>query len=79
MTPRDEPLPDPLEFLARVLIHIPETKKHLVHFYGAYANRVRSTLRHSQPPAESAQTLSTRRGLSKRWAEPIYGLMMWTR
>jgi len=34
---------DPLEFLARVPIHIPEPQKHLVHFYGAYANRVRST------------------------------------
>ncbi len=68
----DEPLPDPLEFLARVLIHIPETNKHLVHFYGAYANRVRSTLRNSQPPAEPAQTLPPRRALSKRWAELIY-------
>ena len=28
-------LTDPLEFLARVLIHTPEPKKHLVHFYGA--------------------------------------------
>jgi len=34
---------DPLEFLARVLIHIPEPNSHLVHFYGAYANRVRSS------------------------------------
>jgi len=25
---------DPLEFLARALIHIPEPNKHLVHFYG---------------------------------------------
>ena len=31
---------DPLEFLARALIHIPEPNKRLVHFYGAYANRV---------------------------------------
>ena len=34
-------LADPLEFLARVLIHIPEPNKHLVRFYGAYAKRVR--------------------------------------
>ncbi len=32
---------DPLEFLARVLIHIPEPNKHLVRLYGLYANRVR--------------------------------------
>ncbi len=38
-----EPI-DPLEFLARVLIHIPEPNKHLVHFYGAYANRSRSSI-----------------------------------
>ena len=37
-----EPI-DPLEFIARVLVHIPEPKKRLVHFYGAYANRVRSS------------------------------------
>ena len=66
-----EPI-DPLEFLARVLIHIPEPNKHLVHFYGAYANRVRSTLRHSQAPAEPSQSLPPRRALSKRWAELIY-------
>jgi hypothetical protein len=40
-TELDDPaLTDPLEFLARVLIHIPEPRKHLVHFYGAYANRL---------------------------------------
>ena len=36
-------LTDPQEFLARVLINVPEPNKHLVHFYGAYANRVRQT------------------------------------
>jgi hypothetical protein len=33
----DDALTDPLESLARVLTHIPEPNKHLVHFYGAYA------------------------------------------
>ncbi len=42
-----EPI-DPLDFLARVLIHIPETNKHLVHFYGAYANRSRSSMPHGR-------------------------------
>ncbi len=31
----DEVLVDPLEFLARVLLHIPEPKKHLVHSTGS--------------------------------------------
>ena len=39
---------DPLEFLARVLIHIPEPNKHLVHFYGTYANRSRSSMPHGR-------------------------------
>jgi hypothetical protein len=71
----DEALLDPLEFLARVLIHIPEPKKHLVHLYGAYANRVRETCR----AARSGGTDKTqdepappRHALRKRWAELIY-------
>ncbi len=67
----DEPPLDPLEFLARVLIHVPEPNKHVVHFYGAYANRVRSTY---QPTAstEPAHPPPHRRALSKRWAELIH-------
>jgi hypothetical protein len=41
----DDPLVDPLEFLARVLVHIPEPYRHLVRFCGVYANRVRQTYR----------------------------------
>jgi hypothetical protein len=29
---------DPAEFLARVIMHIPEPRKHLVRYYGAYSN-----------------------------------------
>ena len=50
-----EALIEPLEFLARVLIHVPEPNKHLVHFYGVYANRIRASYRRddSPPPDES--------------------------
>jgi len=68
----DDALVDPLEFLARVLIHVPQPNKHLVHFYGAYANRVRSTLPLSHAPDEPSQHLPPRRALTKRWAELIY-------
>ena len=72
----DEALVDPLEFLARVLIHIPEPNKHLVHFYGAYANRVRTTYRPEDTamPGADGETVTTtpKRTLSKRWAELIY-------
>jgi hypothetical protein len=58
-----------------VLVHIPEPKKHLVHFYGAYANRVRSS---TPPVCDSAQKQPEHqpspppRALRKRWAELIY-------
>jgi hypothetical protein len=72
----DDPLVDPLEFLARVLIHIPEPKRHLVLFYGAYANRIRTLYRADdsarfQADGE-ANELTFRRTLSRRWAELIY-------
>ncbi|HSF14463.1 MAG TPA: transposase, partial [Vicinamibacteria bacterium] len=71
----DQALVDPLAFLARVLIHIPEPHKHQVHFYGAYANRVRALYRAedtdlgADPEANEA---TPRRTLSKRWRELIY-------
>ena len=72
-----EPL-DALEFLARVLIHIPEPNKHLVHLYGAYANRVRSSMPHSRDAekhegqAGPGEPAPEKRALRKRWAELIY-------
>ena len=32
---------DPAEFLARVIMHIPEPRRHLVRYYGAYSNVAR--------------------------------------
>jgi hypothetical protein len=68
----DDAMTDPLEFLARVLIHIPESNKHLVHFYGAYANRLRRIYRDQVFPDDQAKPLLPRRALNKRWAELIY-------
>jgi hypothetical protein len=72
----DEALVDPLEFLARVLIHIPEPLMHLLHFYGAYANRVRATYGrdNSDLPGSKDEAVddTPKRPLSKRWAELIY-------
>ena len=33
---------DPAEFLARVIMHIPEPRRHLVRYYGAYSNVARA-------------------------------------
>jgi hypothetical protein len=65
-------LADPLEFVARVLIHLPEPNKHLVRFYGAYANRVRNALLDADPADTEPATLPPRRALNKRWAELIH-------
>ena len=71
-----EPI-DPLEFLARVLIHIPETNKHLVHFYGTYANRSRSSMPHGRDSVQNkgegeGEPGPAKRAVRKRWAELIY-------
>jgi hypothetical protein len=36
---------DPLEFVARVVTHIPDARRHLVHYYGWYANAARAKRR----------------------------------
>jgi hypothetical protein len=63
-------------FLARVLIHIPEPQKHLVRFYGVYANRIRATYRADDSALAGAggeaNEATTRRTLSAWWAELIY-------
>jgi len=50
---------DPLEWLARLADHIPDTGKHRTHFYGFYASRVRASRREkegSELPVEAAPT-----------------------
>ena len=54
------------------LIHVPEPNKHLVLFYGAYANRVRQSYREHIRPDDEAKPTPSRRAANKRWAELIY-------
>ncbi len=70
----DDGVVDPLEFLARVFIHIPQPNQHGVHFYDAYANRVRSTCQAegTAAPSQATGAVLPRRALSKRWAELIF-------
>ena len=62
--------------MARVLIHIPEPQKHLVRFYGAYANRIRTACRVDDSALAGADgqanAATSSRSLSARWAEIIY-------
>ncbi len=45
---------DPSEFLARVIMHIPEPRRHLVRYYGWYSNVSRGRRRLREEAAESA-------------------------
>src|ERR1019366_909054 len=36
---------DALDFVARLLAHVPDPRRHLVHYYGAYSNVVRGNLK----------------------------------
>jgi hypothetical protein len=75
---------DPAEFLARVMMHVPEPRRHLVRYYGWYSNASRGkrkglgesraedsphvTLR---PPSDEQDRSSDARALRRRWAEMI--------
>ena len=46
---------DARDFVARVLAHVPDPRRHLVHYYGAYSSVVRGRMKAaSQPPDSSA-------------------------
>ena len=70
----DDGVVDPLEFLARVLLHIPQPNKHLVPFYGAYATACAPPTRPRVPlhPVKQRGPVLPRRALSKRWADLIF-------
>jgi hypothetical protein len=65
---------DPMEFLARVLVHIPEKGQVTTRYYGWYANRPRGMRRQAEPAAADTPPLivpATRLAPSeatRRWA-----------
>jgi hypothetical protein len=46
--PADDEKIDAEEFVARVLVQIPEPRRHLVRYYGAYSNRARGQRRKAE-------------------------------
>jgi hypothetical protein len=72
---------DAEEFVARVLVQIPDPRRHLVRYYGAYSNRARGQRRKAETPLEahpssktSEQNVPTppeRAALRRRWANLI--------
>jgi len=64
---------DPLEFLARVLVHIPDKGHVTTRYYGWYANRPRGMRRHAEPAAVGAPAIVPAPRLAptdaaRRWA-----------
>ena len=77
---------DPSEFLARVIMHIPEPRRHMLRYYGAYSNvsrgkrRLRGEAAGSTCPSGEGQAPSVRakkdqgpdaRALRRSWAKLI--------
>jgi len=73
---------DAMEFLARVLVQIPDPRRHSVRYYGAYSNAARGKRKKAATPAEPSapgeapEDATTPEGadraaLKRRWAEMI--------
>ncbi len=73
---------DQREFLARVLMHVPEPRRHLVRYYGAYSNASRGRRRRAEAAGASAELASAAasaedevcgevRVMRRRWRELI--------
>ena len=72
---------DAEEFVARILVQIPEPRRHLVRYYGAYSNRARGQRRKaeaqlgahasSETLEEAVSTPPERAALRRRWANLI--------
>jgi hypothetical protein len=57
---------DPAEFVARVIMHIPEPRRHLVRYYGWYSNVLRGKRRKAE--AEGGEVVDTGVALASRAA-----------
>jgi hypothetical protein len=73
---------DAMEFVARVLVQIPDPRRHLVRYYGAYSSAARGKRKKAaapaepsaldQPPEDAALPEGSHRAaLRRRWAELI--------
>jgi hypothetical protein len=78
--PGDEERIDADEFVARVLVQIPDPRRHLVRYYGAYSNRARGQRRKAENRLEASGSGNVvdavppppeRAALRRRWANLI--------
>ena len=59
------------QFLARVLIHIPQPNQHSISYYGHYARRRRKHARKKRPADDDELNVTQRKTLRRRWANLI--------
>jgi diadenosine tetraphosphate (Ap4A) HIT family hydrolase len=79
--PADDERIDADEFVARVLVQIPDPRRHLVRYYGAYSNRARGSRRKAEERLEARDSTASspepvptpreRSALRRRWANLI--------
>jgi len=79
--PSEDEKIDAEEFVARVLVQIPEPRRHLVRYYGAYSNAARGKRRKTEAQLgahassgtseEAVPTPPERAALRRRWANLI--------
>ena len=79
--PTDDERIDAQEFVARVLVQIPDPRRHLVRYYGAYSNRARGQRRKAEEKLQGklasdasehvVPTPPERAALRRRWANLI--------
>jgi hypothetical protein len=70
---------DPMDFLARLLMHIPQPKLHTVRYYGEYSSVARARRRAKQgeadkeasSPEAALPSAAERRRLRRAWAQMI--------
>lgn len=79
----DEATRDPLDFLARVVMHIPEPRRHVIRYYGAYSSVVRArrarraasaaggSAAPALPPPEHEPASLEWQAARRRWAQLI--------
>lgn len=84
LTEREVEAFDPAEFLARVIMHIPEPRRHLVRYYGWYSNVSRGRRRKAEaetwkvrggefvaPSCPARDEARNSRALRRSWAQLI--------
>jgi hypothetical protein len=71
----DSEIIDSMEFLARVLMHVPDLNKPYIHHYGIYSNRSQHKPRKDSTSAEATQNedppFVSNSNLRRRWANLI--------